>query len=82
MMFVSLKIIQIIVILGEKMDSQQSNQDPRDASPTEKKKTVRYITLAVILFLFFVLIYMALSVKPEPEELPINNNPTVAETES
>ena len=64
------------------MAYQEPNQDPRDAGPREKKKTARYITLAVILFLLFVLIYMSLNSQPEPEELPINNNPTIEQTES
>lgn len=64
------------------MDHQHDNEDPRIANSKEKKKTARNIMLAVIAFLVLVMLYMALSVKPEPEELPINNNPTIEQTES
>lgn len=64
------------------MQSHHDDQDPSDLSPKQKKRTVRYITIAIIAFLIFVMLYMFLNVKPEAEELPINTNPSIAETES
>lgn len=50
-------------------------------TPQVKNKRVWYITGGVILFLAFVLSYMFFNVEPKPEELPINNNPTIEQTE-
>ena len=63
------------------MESYQPNNDPKELSPQGKKLRVRYITIAVVIFLALVLLYMFFNLKPKPEELPINTNPTVAETE-
>lgn len=63
------------------MQSHQPNNDPRELSPHEKTKRVRYITLAVVAFLAFVLLYMFVNTNPDAEELPVNNNPTIEETE-
>ena len=65
------------------MTAQSPHNDKQtgDVPHKEKKSIVRFITAAVVLFLIFVLSYMLLNGKPEPEELPINNNPTIQETE-
>ena len=50
-------------------------------APEVKNRRVWYITAGVIIFLGFVLSYMFMNVKPEPEDLPVNNNPTIEQTE-
>ena len=61
--------------------SPHNDRETGDVPPQEKKSIVRFITAAVILFLACVLGYMLFNAKPKPEDLPINNNPTIQETE-
>ena len=64
------------------MESNQPVNDPTDLSPKAKKKHVRYIGIAVGIFFALVAFYMFSNKAPNAEELPVNTNPTIAETEA
>ncbi|MFU8924966.1 hypothetical protein [Acinetobacter puyangensis] len=56
------------------MTSQQPGNDPEELSPKEKTKRVKYIGIAVALFFLICLIIMLVNIKPNPTELPAQQN--------
>ncbi|GAA5007948.1 hypothetical protein GCM10023206_14230 [Acinetobacter puyangensis] len=56
------------------MTSQQPGNDPEELSPKEKTKRVKYIGIAVALFFLICLIIMLVNIKPNPMELPAQQN--------
>lgn len=50
------------------MDSQQPNNDPKEISPTEKKKRTKYIAFVIVAFFIAVLVYMLFSFNDHKEQ--------------